>query len=461
MRLLVIVKSDAVYKKIQQLFSEKYEVLNNIPHFVELQEFVISDEASVAILDDSIHWKERAEQLLLNYGIPVIHFKGNFDDLVAKIEGKETVEKKQVSSEPNISTEKKIPSISKDQTVSKRHEKMINVNDSKVSSPANQSTPPKEIIREIPKFIEREVIKEIPVEKIVEREVIREVPVEKIIEKQVTKTEVIEVKPNFDNVDIDFELPSIIPDVTPAIESITNNEQDRNQPIFIGIIALEKDVDISHTVFLLGSSLAKLGQRPLIVSDGSPEIEEIEKMIFKGEKEDVSAQCFESDGITYMRKGVIWDFADLLASDFTHIIMWFDTRGQKNIAEKFITDWLRTQYPLLISSGASWKTERLKEIINGFSPSIRKRAMLLLQQEHPGVLSDLRKLYPELQISAIPMCLDPFSPDQLLVDWVAKLFSTKKRRKLRGLSLILIVLIGLIISVVAIFLGLQVDIPND
>lgn len=47
----------------------------------------------------------------------------------------------------------------------------------------------KEIIKEVPveveKIIEKEIIREVPVEKIVEKEVIKEVPVEKIVEKEV------------------------------------------------------------------------------------------------------------------------------------------------------------------------------------------------------------------------------------------------------------------------------------
>ncbi len=52
-----------------------------------------------------------------------------------------------------------------------------------------QDPPPviveKEVIKEVPveKIVEKEVIKEVPVEKIVEKEVIKEVPVEKIVEK--------------------------------------------------------------------------------------------------------------------------------------------------------------------------------------------------------------------------------------------------------------------------------------
>jgi len=39
-----------------------------------------------------------------------------------------------------------------------------------------------------PVIIEKEVIKEIPVEKVVEKEVVKEIPVEKIVEKEVLKT---------------------------------------------------------------------------------------------------------------------------------------------------------------------------------------------------------------------------------------------------------------------------------
>ena len=44
----------------------------------------------------------------------------------------------------------------------------------------------KEVIKEVPveRIIEKEVIKEVPVERIIEKEVIKEIPVETIVEKE-------------------------------------------------------------------------------------------------------------------------------------------------------------------------------------------------------------------------------------------------------------------------------------
>jgi len=58
---------------------------------------------------------------------------------------------------------------------------MQGFNIEKYGSTPTKITPPEIIEKEVIKYVEKEVIKEVPVEKIVEREIIREVPVEKII----------------------------------------------------------------------------------------------------------------------------------------------------------------------------------------------------------------------------------------------------------------------------------------
>lgn len=164
MRLLIVVKGDTVYKKIQQMFAH-HEVLRNIPHYTDLQEFVLGEEANLAIIEETVHWRARAEALLSKYQIPVIVFRGNFDELQMQVDG------------PTQPKTKVTPTISR----SGGHE-----------APAE----PKPIPPETPKHVEKQIVEkivekivEVPVERVIEKPVERivEVPVERVIEKVVEK----------------------------------------------------------------------------------------------------------------------------------------------------------------------------------------------------------------------------------------------------------------------------------
>lgn len=172
MKILVVVKSDTTYRKIRSQFSQ-HEITENIPHFQSLQDFVLSDDANLAVIEDSLHWKGRADSLLREYKIPYVLFKGNFDELAAQIKAGQTdsvtVESAAAAAEP-------VPMPAEPAAAAS-----VPAAETKKAAEAPKVVI-KEVIREVqvPVIQEVEVIRE--VEKIVEREVIRETPVEVIRE---------------------------------------------------------------------------------------------------------------------------------------------------------------------------------------------------------------------------------------------------------------------------------------
>lgn len=190
-RLLVVVKQDTVYKKIKQVFAD-YEVLPNIPMYLELQEFVIGEEATLAIIDGTLHWKDKAENLLNKYDMPYVLFSGNFDELRAKVDGKTFSNKPQLVAQtvsgslPNDPAGqgnepgREAPAPALTLQVPSEYPLAEPVREATLSVPQEPVIQyvDREIIKEVPKFIDREVIKE--VERIVEKRV--EVPVEVKVE---------------------------------------------------------------------------------------------------------------------------------------------------------------------------------------------------------------------------------------------------------------------------------------
>jgi serine/threonine protein kinase len=249
-----------------------------------------------------------------------------------------------------------------------------------------------------------------------------------------------------------YELPSILPKTDGAIEGI-------NGPLFIGIISAEDDVDAGNLTFLLAASLAKLGQLPLVIADGKPEIEAIERMVFKGEKEDAKAQVFENEGIAFMRQDVQWDFSELLASKYSHVLFWFEAMSKSGNRKNYV-DWTKTQVPLLIANGARWKMDRLRERIDGLADSVRRRSKVLLYQAQPGILSEMEKDYPKIMFTEIPHCPDPFYPNQTMVQWASKLLSAQKKRRFRNGRLWFWIILALLFSATAIWVGLQIEVPK-
>ena len=78
-----------------------------------------------------------------------------------------------------------------DEEYKKVCERMKNLRDNRIANIKKKkeeaAKPPEPIIKEVEKIVEKEVIREVPVDRIVEKIVEKEVPVEKIVEKIVEK----------------------------------------------------------------------------------------------------------------------------------------------------------------------------------------------------------------------------------------------------------------------------------
>lgn len=178
MRIVVVVKNDSSYKKIKQNFSE-HEVLPNIPIYIELQEFVFSDEASFAIIEDSVHWRARAEALLTEYGVPYILFSGNFDELVEKVASRSFSNKPVVLPKEVLEGQaEEAAGLGNEESGEGSTE--TNVRDEPIVTGGSSSAGSGGSVREVIKYVDREVIKEVP--KYIDRDVVREVQVEKLVE---------------------------------------------------------------------------------------------------------------------------------------------------------------------------------------------------------------------------------------------------------------------------------------
>lgn len=199
MNILILLKSDSVYTKIQKSLGQKHDLSRNIAYLNDLQEFLLSEEADIAILEEGIHWRQRAMQLLKAYDIPIILFDGNFDELESKINGVSGQSGLKVSSkvvvkedggegaaQPAASPEVAAASTgaTKEGEVADRPAERIVYVDRPVEVIREIEVPViKEIEKEVIREVEKEVIREVTVEKLVDRpvEVIREV--ERTIEK--------------------------------------------------------------------------------------------------------------------------------------------------------------------------------------------------------------------------------------------------------------------------------------
>lgn len=88
-RIAVAVKSQHLYNKIRKIFvPPTYEVTRNISHKTELQEFVLGDEADIAIVDGMLSWSQIAVNTLREYKIDVLLFEGDFDQIEEEIRRK-------------------------------------------------------------------------------------------------------------------------------------------------------------------------------------------------------------------------------------------------------------------------------------------------------------------------------------------------------------------------------------
>lgn len=468
MRICVVVKSDAVYRKVKQIFTE-YDVMDNVSHFQDLVEVTRSEEFSIAIIDDSLHWRDRAIAFLNEFERPSVVFSGNFNDLEAKVRGGYSeggsssskitaVNNEQTVSSAENETDKgketnQVPSTTKD-ILSIRPGVPVTPIQPTVKPTVQPTEPKQEVIQQI-KYIDRPVVKE--VERIVEKVTEVQVEVEKFVDREVVRKQIVEIKPDFDAIDHDFELPSILP--PPAVEESHKATIEKpaltNGPYFIGVMSAESDIDISSYVFQISTSLADLGHKPLVIGDGHEEISELEKSFFKNQNDDAEAEIFENEGVSYMRQDTPWDYSDILASEFTHVIFWY--QDISHIGDNQYVDWTRTHYPLLLCSGAKWKTQSVKDIVSDFSEALLSRVQILTVKKNSEFVKEIEEICEGVTIEELPFAPDPFSPSKKAVKWTANLIHVQKNRS-NNIRLFLILVITLIVCSFLIFVGLQIDI---
>ncbi|AIQ56692.1 hypothetical protein [Paenibacillus borealis] len=197
-------------------------------------------------------------------------------------------------------------------------------------------------------------------------------------------------------------------------------------PLVIGVCGVGGEEDVGAAAFLVAAGLAELGWKPLVCGDDRPEIGSLEQIVFKGEKEDSVSTMFEYEGVTFYRRGYSWDMSELLASGFTHIILWLDIHRERK-GTSGLELWWNSQIPMMVGNGAMWKYELLKEKLNTLNPFERKRCRLLLENGHQEVLQVLKKDFPEIETTLMPAHQDPLYPDKAAVDWVMKLLTVQKK----------------------------------
>jgi hypothetical protein len=225
-------------------------------------------------------------------------------------------------------------------------------------------------------------------------------------------------------------------------------------PLVIGICGIGGEEDVGAAAFLLAAGLVELGWKPLVCGEDRPEIGSLERIAFDGEKEDSSSNMFEYEGVTFYRRGYTWDISELLASSFTHIIMWVDIHKEKK-GNSGLEIWWNSQIPLMVGNGAMWKYELLKEKLNTLNPHERKRCRLLLENGQQDVLRMLKKDYPDIQASLLPVHQDPLYPDKEAIDWVKKLLSIQK--KIIRKQTILWGIVGAVLLLTLILVGLGIS----
>ncbi|OKP90186.1 hypothetical protein [Paenibacillus sp. P32E] len=199
-----------------------------------------------------------------------------------------------------------------------------------------------------------------------------------------------------------------------------------NVPLVIGVCGVGGEEDVGAAAFLVAAGLAELGWKPLVCGDDRPEIGSLEQIVFEGEKEDSVSTMFEYEGVTFYRRGYTWDISELLASEFTHIILWLDIHRERK-GTSGLELWWNSQIPIMVGNGAMWKYELLKEKLNTLNPFERKRCRLLLENGHQEVLQALKKDFPEIQATLMPAHQDPLYPDKAAVEWVMKLLTVQKK----------------------------------
>ncbi|WNS41079.1 hypothetical protein [Paenibacillus sp. MMS20-IR301] len=224
-----------------------------------------------------------------------------------------------------------------------------------------------------------------------------------------------------------------------------------NVPLVIGVCGVGGEEDVGAAAFLIAAGLAELGWKPLVCGDERPEIGSLEQIVFKGEKEDSVSTMFEYEGVTFYRRGYAWDMSELLASGFTHIILWLDIHRERK-GTSGLELWWNSQIPMMVGNGAMWKYELLKEKLSTLNPFERKRCRLLLENGHQEVLQVLKQDFPEIETTLLPAHQDPLYPDKAAVDWVMKLLTIQK--KLIRKQTLLWIIAGTVVFVTLLLIGI-------